>query len=183
MRINITQKELKQLAACCANKHRPTLENIFLDVSGNRARVIATDGMILAVIEKELLNGERIEGELKTAIPAKLYKMFNSRADIIIESTPNEGEYEARDIKTNEIARYTAPNNGTRPNYDHILEGIKKAKRAADYAIFSPDVLKKIVDIIGIYDYQHTVPLAEYKNMPHFWKVDNITVVAMPYRS
>lgn len=185
MKFTITQKELKKLSACCANKHREQLQNIFCTVKGGRVELAATDGNILAVMKKDAELGETPE-EFKTCIPSDLYKKFNAKAHIEISSTEEkdkyQGTYKAYDLISGSQIFYTAPTNPARPNYEAILKDLEGAKTAEDYAIFLPDVLKKIENLLGPLAFSYTVPRTLYNYRPHFWVVDDLIIAAMPCR-
>lgn len=183
MKFTITQKELKNLAACCANKHRSQLQNIFLSIKEGRAELAATNGTILAVIRKDAELENDTQKDLKTCVTSELYKKFNSKAHVEISSTDKEGVFRAYDLISGAEIFYTAPINPARPNYEIILNEIKTAKTAEDYAIFAPDILTKINAFFGPFVFNFMIPITTYKNKPHFWVDDDIIIAAMPCRA
>lgn len=182
MKFTITQSELKKLSRCCANKIREMLQNVFITVKGAAVELAATDGCILAVTKKAAELGETPEG-FKTLIPVKLCSKFNSKARLEISSTEQKNTYKARDLVSGAEIYYTAPENPARPNYEVILSELDQAKGAENYAVFMPEILKKIYDLILWYDFQRITPRTMGKNRVHFWVNDDYIIAAMPCRS
>lgn len=183
MKFKIANEDLKNLSACCSRPSRKMLVNIFLTVKGGRAELAATDGGILAVTQREGSFENTPEG-FKTVIPSSLHKRFKKRAILEISTTETEGLFIAKDTESGEEVSYTAPvGNIARPNYETILEERKSARTAEHYAVFSPEVLKKIENLIGFNFYENYIPRAIEKNYPHFWECCGFIIAAMPYRN
>ena len=182
MKFKITQRELKKMSKCCASKNRKMLQNIFATVKGAKIELAATDGAILAVrqIDVEL---EGTPDGFQTVIPAELGAKFNSNAIIEISSTGEKDTYRARDIVSGSDIFYTAPQNPARPNYEMILAELDKAQGAREYAVFMPDILKKVETLLDWYDFQNIVPRTTGRNRVHFWVNECYTIAAIPCRS
>lgn len=180
MKFNITQKELKNLSAFCANKSRPQLEHITATVKAGRLELFASDGGAMAILKKDVEGAQ--DGE-QTVVPSNLYKKFNSKAHIEISSTDTKNTYRAVDLVSGQEIFYTVPENRFIPNYDLVVRDLETAKTAENFAIFSHEHLKKLETLIGWQYYQNITPVTRDKSHPHFWVLDDLIVALMPYRA
>lgn len=170
--ININIEAINSvLPATSKEKGRIYLNGIYVEDKDGFRHYTATDGHILFTVKDE------IDGDfLEKPLTLKINKPLKYKGSVI--GTMQIVDAETVVIKTHQEKVAVDIIDCTYPDYERVIPS-EDTQRASEFALFDPDLLKKVYDFIGS---KYKVPLMENANAPALYIVGNKRAVLMPMK-
>ena len=118
--------------AISTDESRYVLNGIFLSLKDHKMTMVATDGRRLALVDEEVENTEKSQGEF--IVPAKavseLNRLFQDKGDVEIKFSDNQAAFTLTDDKGASVLVITKLIEGNYPNYRQVIPGEAKERVA-----------------------------------------------------
>jgi len=118
--------------AISTDESRYVLNGIFLSLKDHKMTMVATDGRRLALVDEEVENSEKSQGEF--IVPAKavseLNRLFQDKGDVEIKFSENQAAFTLTDDKGASVLVITKLIEGNYPNYRQVIPGEAKERIA-----------------------------------------------------
>ena len=118
--------------AISTDESRYVLNGIFLSLKDHKMTMVATDGRRLALVDEEVENTEKSQGEF--IVPAKavseLNRLFQDKGDVEIKFSDNQAAFTLTDDKGFSILIISKLIEGNYPNYRQVIPAEAKERIA-----------------------------------------------------